>query len=251
MHAGEATLTVESQGVLMLHLDLKDEHVHFRASQKKFTATVNNTFSVVDFSTPYAFGRLNNDVVVLLSTLGISTEKFLEKQEAYHRWLRDAPTDWMSAFDLLCATNNYPLAERVLLDGLDHKTVQTKIKAVQAAELSAFKKNDKFRTRTIVHESRLLFGVSDPYGVLREGQVHVRVSVPRKGATTLKSVDLLVVRNPCLHPGDCLKLRAVDHPKLAHLVDCIVFASKGRRSAPSMSSGGDLGKRIYLWSEGY
>ena len=43
--------------------------------------------------------------------------------------------------------------------------------------------------------------------------------------------------------GDCLKLRAVNHPKLSHLVDCLVFATvarPGHKAAPSMSSGGDL-----------
>jgi hypothetical protein len=37
-----------------------------------------------------------------------------------------------------------------------------------------------------------------------------------------------------------LKLRAVQNTKLSHLVDCVVFASVGRRAAPAMSSGGDL-----------
>jgi hypothetical protein len=40
--------------------------------------------------------------------------------------------------------------------------------------------------------------------------------------------------------GDCLKLRAVYRKELAHLVDCVVFAGKGLRAAPSMTSGGDL-----------
>jgi hypothetical protein len=39
--------------------------------------------------------------------------------------------------------------------------------------------------------------------------------------------------------GDCLKLRAVYKPELKHLVDCVVFASKGKHAAPSLSSGGD------------
>ena len=94
----------------------------------------------------------------------------------------------------------------------------------------------------IIPKSRFLFGTCDPYGVLNEGEVHVRVSGPRKGVTTLKNIEVIVVRNPCLHPGDCLKLWAVEHPRLAHLHDCIVFASKGRRAAPGMSAGGDLGK---------
>ena len=44
-------------------------------------------------------------------------------------------------------------------------------------------------------------------------------------------------------------MRAVNHPKLSHLVDCLVFASvarPGHKAAPSMSSGGDLDGNIVL-----
>jgi len=238
------------KGVLMLHLDLPAEHhVHFRASQKKFTATQDNTFSMVDHSVPYAFGRLNNDIIVLLASLGITSETLLAKQESYHRWLTAASTDWEVAFNFLCSLGKYELAERLLLQGVDDTRVQKEIRSCQMSELVAFKKNEKFRSRMVVLKSRLLFGVCDPYGVLREGEIFVRVSVPRKGASTLTNTDVLVVRNPCLHPGDCLKLRTVDNPRLSHLVDCVVFASRGKRAAPSMSSGGDLdGDRfLVMW----
>ena len=88
---------------------------------------------------------------------------------------------------------------------------------------------------------RRLYGVCDPHQVLKEGQVHIRVTTGRKGPSTPIHGDVLVVRNPCLYPGDCLKLRAVARPELSHLVDCVVFATRGKRAAPSMSSGGDLG----------
>ncbi|CAL1711823.1 unnamed protein product [Somion occarium] len=230
------------KGVLMLSLDLQPEHAHFRKSQKKFTATQNNTFSVVGHSVPYAFARLNNDVVVLLASLGITTEKFVEKQRAYHRWVRDTSTEWQAAFDFLSALGRIELAERLLLEGIDSDAIQKAIRGLQKSEVANFRKNEggRFRVRTLIPKSRFLFGVCDPYGVLREGEVHVRVMLPREGATTLTNVDVLVVRNPCLHPGDCVKLRAVNHPRLSHLVDCIVFATKGRRAAPSMMSGGDL-----------
>lgn len=51
--------------------------------------------------------------------------------------------------------------------------------------------------------------------------------------------------------GDCLKLRAVNHPKLSHLVDCLVFASvarPGHKAAPSMSSGGDLDGNVLFYT---
>ena len=70
----------------MLHplLDKDGLHlVHFRESMKKFKTTLDTTFSVVGHSMPYKFGRLNNDVVVLLASLGVSNEKLLEKQDQY------------------------------------------------------------------------------------------------------------------------------------------------------------------------
>ncbi|KAI0782921.1 RNA-directed RNA polymerase [Abortiporus biennis] len=226
-------------GVLMIH-PLREDHVHFRKSQKKFTATGNNTFSVVNYSVPYAFARLNNDIVVLLSSLGVTTEKFVAKQREYFQWITEASTEWEVAFDFLSALGKYNLAERVLLDGIDDDRIQGEIHRLQRAEMASFKKNERLRVRTLVQKSRFLFGVCDPYGVLKPGEVHVRLTIPRKGAASLTNVDVLVVRNPCLHPGDCLKLRAVRHPKLDHLVDCLVFSSRGKRAAPSMSSGGDL-----------
>ncbi|KAH9888525.1 RNA dependent RNA polymerase-domain-containing protein [Cubamyces lactineus] len=229
------------KGVLMQHRELSKECVaQFRASQRKFKATNDNTFSVVAHSVPYAYARLNNEIVVLLSSLGITHETFLRRQEEYHGWIRTASADWQVAFNVLCALKQFEAAERLLLRGIEHRDVQASIRSAQMAEIGAFKKKEKFRARMIIPKSRFLFGICDPYGVLKEGEVHVRVSVPRKGATTLTNTQVLVVRNPCLHPGDCLKLRAVEHPRLSHLVDCIVFASTGERAAPSMSAGGDL-----------
>jgi hypothetical protein len=227
----------------------------FRDSMRKFTATSDHIFSVVDYSKPYAFGRLNNDIIVLISALGISNDALLQKQREYFAWIRDAPTDAMRAVDFLSCLDRHDKAERVLLDGLDAPRVQATLRDAQMSEVKSFGKNEKIRVRMMIHKSRLLFGTCDPYGVLEEGQVHVRIT-NGKGATSLHETDVLVVRNPCLHPGarwrssagqtltlragDCLKLRAVRHPDLNHLVDCVVFPSKGRRAAPSMTSGGDL-----------
>ena len=193
------------KGVLMLHPELDQEKkylVHFRKSMKKFSTSTTNTFSVVDYSTPFAFGRLNNDIIVLLSSLGVTNEKFLAKQEEYFRWIEDATTNHLRAVDFLSCLGKYDEAERVLLDGLDDPKVFAKVQDAQKAEIARFRKGDseKFKSRMIIHKSRLIYGVCDPYGVLKEGQVHVRIA-NENGATTLVNTDVLVVRNPCLHPG--------------------------------------------------
>ncbi|KAJ3528070.1 hypothetical protein NMY22_g9549 [Coprinellus aureogranulatus] len=236
------------KGVLMLHtkMDVENrsrdgvaEHIHlaeFRKSMKKFKAVGDNSFSVVGYSKPYSFGRLNNDIVVLLSCLGVSNEKFLERQQQYFQWIQDAIVDVTSAVDFLSSTDKYPLAEKVFLDGLTEAHLR-EIKKLQMDELGRHhdKETNKFKTRMLIQKSRRLYGVCDPLQVLKEGQVHIRITTGRKGPSTPIHGDVLVVRNPCLHP--------VENSQLSHLVDCIVFATTakpGHKAAPSMTSGGDL-----------
>lgn len=186
-----------------MHPEMDEEKqylVKFRKSMKKFTATLDHSFSVVGFSKPYSFGRLNNDVIVLLSSLGVTNEQLLSKQRDYFRLIEDASKDVNTAMDFASSLGNHKLAERVLLEGLDSEEVRREIRGAQSHEISSFLKNDKLRARMIIHKSRLVYGICDPFKILKEGQVHVRVT-SRKGPSTLINGDVLVVRNPCLHPG--------------------------------------------------
>jgi len=190
----------------MVHPELDKERkhlVHFRKSMKKFTATTTSTFSVLDYSKPYKFGRLNNDIVVLLCSLGIANEKLLAKQEEYFAWIEEATTNHLRAVDFLSCIGKYEGAERVLLDGLDDPKVLRMVRNAQRSEVARFQKDGKPKTRMMIHKSRFIFGVCDPYGVLKEGQVHVRITT-ENGESTAVNADVLVVRNPCLHPGSSL-----------------------------------------------
>lgn len=191
------------KGVLMIHPEMDKEKkclAKFRKSMKKFTTTQDHSFSVVGFSRPYSFGRLNNDVIVLLSSLGVTNEKLLAKQQEYFHWIEDASKDVNKAMDFASSLDNHKLAERVLLEGLDSEEVLRAIRGAQMSEVRQFLKNDKLRSRMMIHKSRLVYGVCDPFKVLKEGQVHIRVT-SRTGLSTLINGDVLVVRNPCLHPG--------------------------------------------------
>lgn len=192
----------------MLHplMDTEKKHlIQFRKSMNKFASTIDNTFAVVGYSTPYSFGRLNNEIVVLLSSLGISNESLLAKQQAYFSWIEQATSDPVKGFEFLASLGPGYLAdaERLLLDGFSSDLLP-KIRKAQLSELAAFRKNDdakKERVRMLVHKSRRLYGVCDPHRVLKEGQVHVRVMTSRNGSSTITGTEVLVVRNPCLHPG--------------------------------------------------
>lgn len=90
----------------------------------------------------------------------------------------------------------------------------------------------------------MLYGIVDETDSLEEGEVFIQITEESsEGPETrriIKNIRSLVTRMPCHHPGDILLLKAVDKPKLHHLVDCIVFPAKGRRPHPTEMSGGDL-----------
>ncbi|RDI82319.1 Methylisocitrate lyase [Venturia inaequalis] len=93
----------------------------------------------------------------------------------------------------------------------------------------------------MIPKSRLLFGICDPRGTLKEGECMVRIILHGNGqSVALHGAEVIVTRNPCLHPGDIRKLKVVNCPDLAHLTDCIVFPTQGGRATADLMSGGDL-----------
>ncbi|CEF83201.1 hypothetical protein FGSG_09076 [Fusarium graminearum PH-1] len=224
------------KGVVTVDTRMKKQKalLKFRKSMKKFSGGDDHSFA------PFSYGFLNDETIILLHALGISQETLLAKQRRHFDLLRNAKTDHRDAFRLLSYSNRPDLAERVLLDGSD--SIKPQINSIVNAELKKMlNKKDGQRCRIFVQKSRLLFGVCDAWDVLREGEVAVKVTMEETGVPhALKNTEVTVIRNPCLHPGDWQKFKVVERPELAHLTDCIVFSTRGKRPAADMMSGGDL-----------
>lgn len=172
--------------------------------------------------------------------MGISQEILIRKQEEHFDLLGKARLNFQKAFLFLNFVNYPDLGERLLLDGIDK--MQPQIHRLVNAELGKMlNKRDEQRCRIFVQKSRLLFGVRDAWDVLREGECAVKITLEQNGLPfALKGMEIAVIRNPCLHPGDWQNFRVVERPELSHLVDCIVFSTRGRRPAADLMSGGDL-----------
>ncbi|KAM7212712.1 RNA dependent RNA polymerase domain containing protein [Rhypophila decipiens] len=189
---------------------------------------------------PYRFGHLNDEVILLLHSLGISSDTLLRKQEEYFSFLNAAVNDPRTAFQFLTYFNEHVLAERPIMEFLDE--VKPQVPKLVNQEYSKLVKDDgKRKTRIMIKKSRLVFGICDAWGVLGEGECAVKITSEIDGVPrALKGTEVLVTRNPCWHPGDLQKLKVVEKDELAHLVDCIVFPTRGRRPPADMMSGGDL-----------
>ncbi|KAI4137322.1 MAG: hypothetical protein LQ341_005190, partial [Variospora aurantia] len=229
------------KGVLTLEPKLRGPIlVQFRDSMRKVKNVGDHSFAVVDTSKPYSFGYLNDEVILLLHSLGVSDATFLRKQREYLLFLSTAADDPQKAFRFLSYMNEPQLAEKLLLEGLE--SVKSTIRRYVSSEHSRMlNKRAEQRCRILIPQSRLLFGICDPRNVLKPGECVVRVTMDQGGVPkTIAGCDVLVTRNPCLHPGDLQKFKAVQCEELAHLTDCIIFSTEGRQPSADLMSGGDL-----------
>ena len=117
-------------------------------------------------------------------------------------------------------------------------------------QLSSFLSLKK-KARILVPDSATLIGVVDEDGILEEDEVFVQIrrdnfKEKSDGGQQVLQTSMLVTRNPCTHPGDLRLLKAVDKPELRHLVNVVVFPSKGIRPLCNMMAGGDLDGDVYF-----
>ncbi|KAJ0094283.1 hypothetical protein Patl1_15572 [Pistacia atlantica] len=102
------------------------------------------------------------------------------------------------------------------------------------------------KTRIFVQNGRSMMGCLDETRTLDYGQVFVQFSKAASPQRYFIEGEVVVAKNPCLHPGDVRVLRAVNVPALYHMVDCVVFPQKGMRPHTNECSGSDLDGDIYF-----
>ena len=215
-------------------------------STLRFVNLLNRICSQSDLLQPYTYGYLNDEVILLLHSLGITKQVLLQKQQDHLNFLDSAPRDSRLAFRFLASVDQFQLAERLLLEGMEGVR-RSLTRCVNAEYGKMLNKRGEQKSRILVPRSRLLFGVCDPRDILRPGQCFVKVTNDDAIARTITGAWVLVARNPCLHPGDLQKFWAVACPELDHLVDCIVFSTQGKRPAADLMSGGDLDGDTCKW----
>ena len=105
--------------------------------------------------------------------------------------------------------------------------------------------------RTPLGKSTYLFGVADPLGVLKPGEIHVQFStrfidnVTGDSYLNLRNLEVLVARQPACRRSDIQKVRAVVCLELEHLIDVVVFPSRGERPLAGKLQGGDYDGDIF------
>ncbi|KAM0042835.1 putative RNA-directed RNA polymerase [Helianthus debilis subsp. tardiflorus] len=203
---------------------------------------------------------MNRQFITLLSTLGVSDHIF-EKMQREAVCLLDAilvePMKAGEAIDLMSPGENTNVMKGMLSCGYKPNAepfLSMMLQVFRATKLLEL----RTKTKIFVPKGRSMMGCLDETRTLEYGQVFVQYSSagrrPLDGdyngigsyRSRIVKGNVVVAKNPCLHPGDVRVLKAVNVPALHHMVDCVVFPQKGKRPHPSECSGSDLDGDIYF-----
>lgn len=240
----------------------KEEGVrlYLRESMNKFYSK-HDIIEVVSW-TRFQPGFLNRQIVTLLSALEVPDDVFSKMQDSMVYKLDHMLSDADVAMDVVISSCGDDGNDAVLMLSAGFKPqtephlrgMLTCIRAAQQGDLLE-------KARIFVPSGRWLMGCLDELGLLEQGQCFIKlsspsledcfvkhgfkVSDPKSNVEVIKG-NVVMAKNPCLHPGDVRILEAVDIPALHHLVDCLVFPQKGDRPHSDEASGSDLDGDLYF-----
>lgn len=198
---------------------------------------------------------LNRQLILLLENLGVPNEVFVDLQQEVLWRLNDAMgRDGAADALILLHTSGFgspdarlkslsPMLDAGALfqSGLNCENCELLYEIMTAFRRRVLRElMTRARIPIGLEDGCVVIGVLDEAKVLEPCEIFLQYSHPVTGEIVVVQGPVVVGRSPCLHAGDLQPLTAVYRPELRHLVDVVVFSQKGKRSLPSMLSGGDL-----------
>ncbi|USP80322.1 hypothetical protein yc1106_07596 [Curvularia clavata] len=189
---------------------------------------------------------LENDRMKLLDVVGdlVKLHEWIYRNGAKAKpgeeviWQAGLPVSLEERIQLLLESGFDPLKFAYLAQNLE-RFIQAK-QILQEAKL-----------RVPLPKSTFLYGVADPLGELEPGQIQVLFSTSFIDESSderylcLRDMEALVARQPACRRSDIQRVKTVVHPKLSHLVDVVVFSSKGPYPLAGKLQGGDYDGDIF------
>ncbi len=212
------------KGVVVVSRDARSQ-LALRPSMKKFECA-SRSLDVLNYSQAFpAF--LNRQIILILCARGVPDAVFIQLQHDHLAELTAANPSTLRIPGL--SVEAIPLNDP-FKRALAHLHYQRAIKDLVT------------RSRIAVPQGRVLMGVVDETGLLGEGQVFCQID----GVGVIEG-QIVVAKNPCMHPGDLRVLEAfrVNELMQTHR-NVIVFPRRGARPIPDMCSGSDLDGDLYF-----
>ncbi|KAK1411747.1 hypothetical protein QVD17_32447 [Tagetes erecta] len=217
-----------------------------RPSMNKFESE--HTVLEICSWTQFQPGFLNRQIITLLSALNVRDEIFWDMQMKMLKRLDLMLESREVAFDVIRGSCCVNTASIMLASGFDPKTephLRGMLSSIRMSQVQDLRE----KSRIFVSDGRWLMGCFDEVGVLEQGQCFIQVSQGGSKERSLSVIegDVVIAKNPCLHPGDVRVLKAVNVAAgLDHLFDCLIFPQKGDRPHTDEASGSDLDGDLYF-----
>ncbi|XP_024404007.1 RNA-dependent RNA polymerase 6 isoform X2 [Physcomitrium patens] len=237
----------------------RHSHLGLRDSMKKFESG-HTELEVVNWS-KYLPCYLNRQIICLLSTLKVENAVFKSLQDAQVARLKAMLGDPNQAYEIVTTScsDSHSTAATMLRGGflpLKEPHLYELLVSIKFSLLEDLVS----KARIFVPNGRWVIGCMDETGLLNYGQCFIHVSGPvskaclggdgnnlgHSGLLQVITGKVIMVKNPCLHPGDIRILEAVDLPELHSMVDCLVLPQNGPRPHPNEVSGSDLDGDVYF-----
>eukprot|EP00210_Caulerpa_lentillifera_P002746 g2625.t1 len=217
------------------------QNIVVRESMLKFTSN-HMSLEVLEKTKPLRL-HLNHQVIMLLNNVGVPDDTFMKLLQKDIDDLSTMFSDEIAAKEVLKS-----IVARQVKDLETVKfgfTTDPFFRELMMAFYRVKMKDLRVRSRVRMDPSkaRVLMGVLDETGTLEPGQVFIQISkhldFPKSDLRVIQS-PIVIMKNPCIHPGDVRTFKGVNLPQLKHLYDCVVFPQKGDRPHPNELSGSDL-----------
>jgi hypothetical protein len=215
--------------------------VRLRPSQIKFKAPTNLAFDVQATSAAPKEMFLNRPLIALMEFLGVDTQRIIELQDGDIRKAQSVRSSFTDASKFiqqhgLGSSFGLPSLFSNLSSILKLQVVYTReepsfwtseliVNSLRCVETHALREL-KYRAHIAVPGSYTLFGVSDEWNCLSEGEIYATVFNEKTGDVHHITGDVAITRSPQIHPGDMQKVKAVRRPELEHLTNVVVFSCR-------------------------
>ncbi|EAS06076.2 RNA-dependent RNA polymerase RdRP2 (macronuclear) [Tetrahymena thermophila SB210] len=258
-----------AKGVLTIdYKSDKKNTIQLRESMIKYKITDEQDELIIDIldRNKYRFGYLNRQVIILLRSLGIENEQFIQAQQEYIEELNKSALKDASIFTLFNTdyskdgTRLFPITH--LLRSMQTSRIDMAQDIFCKGVIHTLKKRGFYilrkKSNIFLKKSARLMGVIDEYNVLEQDEVFAYISQDSEKSFFQVEGDVIVVKNPCLHPGDIRKLKAVTLETISQrlgegkinpfkkLRNILIFPQKGKEPITSQIAGSDLDGDCYF-----
>ncbi|PVG04809.1 RdRP-domain-containing protein [Serendipita vermifera] len=248
------------KGILCVDEPIDGRQIYIRDSMEKFESDDHMIEIARAFDRPMLM-YLNRYLIMVLETLGVPLQPFMELQKKAVEDIEDAsksldsaarllePHGLGTAFRMTSIMLNLHRLEVDLNSTDRHLSLMKFLRRTITFSINRILRDLKYKARIPVEKAWTLVGVADEWNYLKEDEVFAYVCTIDGHKEYLEG-PVMISRAPTVHPGDARMVRAIGKPvnappSLTNLTNCVVFSCKGRRPLPSMLAGGDLDGDIY------